>query len=336
MNARRALVAVAVAAVALAAPARAQDEAALSPATQTAADLQSRADDLLTKQKKFDEAAETYEKLLDHLDKKKNEFPDFPESQQKLVRVHAWYNLACARALGGHAEKALEAFEKAVGAGYYDWQWAEKDDDLASLRESPHFQELIQELKGTSSRDIEKLVRETVSAEPLFDFDFEVTTLDGKVVKLADLKGQTVIVDCFGTWCPPCREEIPHFVELANRAKAKGEPLTIVGLAWERADATPEVTKAVQAFATEKKINYAVAVLKQKDPILERIPNLQAFPTTLWIDAKGKVRGRIEGGLSLDELDAITRRVLDDGAEKKPAAPAKKPGEPEKRADEPF
>src|SRR4051812_28783219 len=162
MNARRSLALVSLVSIALVSTARAQDEPSLAPATQVASDLQAKADDLLLKQKKFDEAADTYEKLLDHIEKKKAELPDFPESQQRTVRVHALYNTACARALAGHPDKALEALGKAVEAGFFDWQLAEKDEDLASLRENPKFQEILSKLKGAPARDLDKLVKETV------------------------------------------------------------------------------------------------------------------------------------------------------------------------------
>jgi thiol-disulfide isomerase/thioredoxin len=320
--------------VATAAPARAQEEPSLAPATQLAKDLMAKADEQL-KAKKLETAADTYERLLDHLEKHKAEFTDFPENQRRAVRVHAWYNMACARSLAGQTDKALDAFAKAVDAGWFDWQHAEKDEDLAAVRNDPRFAEILDKLKGTAARDLRKLVGEALSKDPLFEFDFEVTTLEGKTLKLSDLKGKTVVVDVWGTWCPPCREEIPHFVALANRAKEKGEAVEFVGLCWERVEPSAEVTKAVKDFVADKKIPYPVGLLKEKDPILERIPNLQAFPTTLWIDAKGKVRGRVEGSLALEEIDAITTKLASENEDKKKPT-EKKPGEPEKRADEPF
>src|SRR5581483_3522824 len=82
--------------IALALPlggARAQDdETKLTPLTQQAADLQTKADDAL-KAKKHEDAIATYQKLIEHVDANKTKFTDFPESQQKAVRAHAYYNM---------------------------------------------------------------------------------------------------------------------------------------------------------------------------------------------------------------------------------------------------
>ncbi|MFT3914014.1 MAG: TlpA family protein disulfide reductase [Anaeromyxobacteraceae bacterium] len=51
--------------------------------------------------------------------------------------------------------------------------------------------------------------------------DFSLTGLDGKPVRLADLKGQVVFVNFWATWCPPCRDEMPGMVKLGQALAAK-------------------------------------------------------------------------------------------------------------------
>lgn len=51
---------------------------------------------------------------------------------------------------------------------------------------------------------------------------------DGKVLKLADLKGKVIVLDFWGTWCPPCRAAMPHLKELYDKHKKDG--LVIIGV----------------------------------------------------------------------------------------------------------
>ncbi|MEZ0230983.1 MAG: redoxin domain-containing protein [Planctomycetota bacterium] len=325
---------------------RAQDdEPSLTPQTKQAAELQAKADEHL-KAKKFDDAIATYKKLLEHIEANKGNLPDFPESQQKAVRSHAHYNTACALALSGKRDAALEALKQAIDAGFYDWQWLEKDEDLASVRGEPRWKELVMSLRGLDkeAKRIEKLVKDTVKEKPLFDFDFAVTTIDAEKIKLADYKGKVVILVCFGTWNQRCKEFAPALVQLAQAAKERAEAIQIVVLDWERTDPTDAIETDVKDFIRELKIGFPFALMKEKDPTLDRIPELKAFPTTLFIDKAGKVRARWddEKVLSVEELDAVTKALLHDDKPKKAdeKAPEKKKPEdkkkPDKKEDEPF
>jgi peroxiredoxin len=60
---------------------------------------------------------------------------------------------------------------------------------------------------------------------------FSVTTTDGQRISMDDLQGKVVLLDFWATWCPPCREAIPHIRNVAK--KFQGEPLVILSVSLD-------------------------------------------------------------------------------------------------------
>ena len=82
--------------------------------------------------------------------------------------------------------------------------------------------------------------------------DFSLPQLSGQRLHLSDYRGKLVLLDFWATWCDPCREEIPGFVELQNKYRDQG--LQIIGISM---DDDPE---AVRDFYQSFKMNYPVAI----------------------------------------------------------------------------
>ena len=241
----------------------------------------------------------------------------------KLAARVAHYNLACARARRGDSEGALQALGEALELGYGDLERVAKDEDLASIREHPRFVNLLERVQAALAKQAMEQASAQLSEGALFPYDFSITTLAGEKLSLKDLRGKVVIVNYWGTWCPPCRSEIPHFVELQKRYKDK---LAIVGMTWERGQKGPAVAKKVQAFAKKLGVQYPLALLSEEGD-LSAVPNLTAFPTTLFLDRKGRVRAREEGYRDLAALERLVKALL--------AEPAPAPPKPEKEPPPP-
>jgi thiol-disulfide isomerase/thioredoxin len=62
--------------------------------------------------------------------------------------------------------------------------------------------------------------------------EFKLQTLEGKTLSPKELKGKVVLLDFWATWCPPCREQVPHMVKLNEEYEPKG--LQIIGVSLDR------------------------------------------------------------------------------------------------------
>src|SRR6266849_1061712 len=82
--------------------------------------------------------------------------------------------------------------------------------------------------------------------------DFALKTLDGKTLKLSDLRGKAVLVNFWATWCAPCKIETPWIVDLQNQYGAQG--LQVVGVSMDDESDTEDVKK----FAQEMHMTYPI------------------------------------------------------------------------------
>ena len=122
------------------------------------------------------------------------------------------------------------------------------------------------------------------------------TTLDGKPWSLADQTGKVVVLNVWGSWCPPCRKEAP---DLVAAAKELGPSVQFIGLNTRDLDPAP-AKKFVQEFGVKYPSIYdpnGKALLRFRGQISPK-----AIPTTLVIDKTGKVASRVVGEVSKETL----------------------------------
>ena len=123
--------------------------------------------------------------------------------------------------------------------------------------------------------------------------DFVLKDLQGKDLKLADYKGKVLVLNFWATWCPPCRAEIPNFVEAYASNRDKG--LEILGVSVDRMTAD-----RLLPFVGKAMINYPVALADAK--IVEDYAPGDYIPATIIIDKKGIVRHRHVGQMDKNTL----------------------------------
>jgi thiol-disulfide isomerase/thioredoxin len=134
--------------------------------------------------------------------------------------------------------------------------------------------------------------------------DFRLPDLNGNPVRFHDLDADLVLIDFWGTWCPPCLRSIPHLIELQEKL---GRRLAVIGIACEP-DAPEKSAAKVAETARRLNINYPV-LLSRNDgscPLQEAL-HIQAFPTMVLVDREGRVLWRDQGATpaTLARLDRI-------------------------------
>ena len=132
--------------------------------------------------------------------------------------------------------------------------------------------------------------------------DFSFPDLEGKQVSLSDDKyrDKVVILQIFGTWCPNCMDETRFYADWYSKNKDKG--VEIIGLAYE---VKPDFDYARNRVLTMKEklsvpYDFVIAGTSTTKSATESLPMLNkvmSFPTSIFIDRKGKVR-RIHTGFS--------------------------------------
>jgi len=127
---------------------------------------------------------------------------------------------------------------------------------------------------------------------------------DGKEIKFSDyVKGKIVLLNFWGTWCPPCRREIPDLIEVHQ--ESEGKDFVIVGITLERDIENAE--RNVKDFATQKGIKY-LNIIDKDGAIARAYGGINAVPTTFIIDKRGKIVETLIGArMKQDFLDAINR-----------------------------
>jgi thiol-disulfide isomerase/thioredoxin len=127
--------------------------------------------------------------------------------------------------------------------------------------------------------------------QPVSGKAVDFTWLDNGVSKQFSqvTKGKVVFLNFWGTWCPPCRKEIPDIIEISN--DLKNDDFIIIGVAMER---NPnDALKQVSNYVKSKAIPYMNVIANQE--IIGAYGGVQAVPTTIIIDKNGNIAERIVG-----------------------------------------
>ena len=133
----------------------------------------------------------------------------------------------------------------------------------------------------------------TPTLEQVKSEKFMVQTVNGKKVQLNKLlsEGKPIVLDFWATWCGPCRQEIPHLVELADQYKKEG--LIVIGLTVEDSQTQRD---RVKSFIKEFGMNYQVVFApEQLYTSFNGGSSAIRIPQTFVFGADGKLVKRLIG-----------------------------------------
>jgi len=153
--------------------------------------------------------------------------------------------------------------------------------------------------------------------------EMNLVFLDGSKSRLADLKGQVVLLNFWATWCPPCRQELPHFESLYQSYKDQG--LAVIGVSMDQVGAD-----FVLNFTKEAGLTYPNAMASFEDmekiwSAIESIPTVHGFgdepttlstgsvlmmPTTFLIDRSGRIYRKHVGPRDRETLEPDLRMLM--------------------------
>ncbi len=137
--------------------------------------------------------------------------------------------------------------------------------------------------------------------------DFSLTTLTGKSVHLADLRGKVVLVNIWASWCPPCQAEMPAIQQVYDEYKGDG----FVALAVDSTvqDRLPDVEK----FVTQH--NLSLPILLDQSGEVTRSYQVRSLPTSFFIGRDGLIHDVELGG---PMAEALLRSRVEQLLKKKP------------------
>jgi peroxiredoxin len=134
--------------------------------------------------------------------------------------------------------------------------------------------------------------------------DFSLPELSGQELSLSDYRGRVVLLDFWATWCDPCREETPSFVELQNKYRDRG--FQIIGVSM---DDTPE---PVHEFYRQFKMNYPVVMGNARTG--ELYGGVLGLPIAFLVGRDGRIYTKHIGAVDIALLQKEILSLLQSGA----------------------
>ncbi len=178
-----------------------------------------------------------------------------------------------------------KAFEQIVTFSLSDYELNGKVDDSRFAFEAPADARVVNSLDRLTNPD-------AMTGLPAPDVTF--TDLDGNTFELSDFRGQAVFIDFWATWCPPCKQEMPH-IESLYRELGKEGKIKIIA-------ASSEDVATIQGFLAKTPYSFPIVTVASEDA--HNLFKATSIPAGFVIDAEGTIRAHMIGAQTEAQLRA--------------------------------
>ena len=131
---------------------------------------------------------------------------------------------------------------------------------------------------------------------------FAVRDLDGRTIRLSDLRGKPVVLDFWATWCAPCRVSMPELDQLQQKYADQG--LVVLGLSLDEDNAHEKVRRFVDKLG----VKFRIALANEK--MLAQYGPIRSAPTTLFINRNCVLVRRVVGYVDRETMETFIRELF--------------------------
>jgi len=163
----------------------------------------------------------------------------------------------------------------------------------------------LQRYMQNDSRQLAPIIPKAVNNEVINTIRpaFELKDLEGQMRNVDEWNGKVLLINFWATWCPPCKKEMPAFIELQEQYAEQG--LQIIGIALDDEE-------SVQDFADTLGVNYPVMAAEYEGLELSRAygNHIGALPFSVFVNRDGKIVLTQAGELSKQHIEQIIKPIL--------------------------
>jgi len=234
--------------------------------------------------------------------------PHYPADSQESLSG-ALVGMAKGYAVAGDQPSALQCIAEAAELGFGQFVELATNACMLKLPDQVTLQSHLKQLDAAYQVKLAQWSRVQIDQFKSFTYTLNVADVEGGDLKTDEFDDKILVVDFWATWCPPCREGIPHFVKLQE--EFEDEDVQVLGVSMDCPDDPNSAAGTVKKFLKKYRVNYPCGL--GTDQTTQDLPGEVKLPTTLFIDRLGNVRYIANGYHDHAKLAAITKALTNEG-----------------------